>query len=175
MSTPPDEPTRRLPPTGAPPPRVREREYPPAEDDGAWLAELHDQVRSLKTAVVLLGVLAVAALAIAAWALLANNDDNNTQTTPTGASSARVSQLEDRVQSLETQMKDVPSKSAVSDLRSQQKDLAARVGKLETAAAQQSDAASKDAVDQIQQDVQDLQQRMDDVEKQQQQQPSATP
>src|SRR3954471_16770760 len=124
MSTPPGEPTRRLPPTGAPPPRVREREDLPADDDGAWLAELHDQIRSLKTAVVLLGVLAVAALAVAAWALFANNDDNNNaQPTPSGASSARVSQLEDRVGSLESQMKDVPSKSAVSDLRSQQKDL----------------------------------------------------
>src|SRR5437868_6875666 len=104
MSTPPDEPTRRLPPTQdpppaqGPPPRVREREYAPVEDDGAWLVELRDQISSLKTAVILLGVLSVVALALAAWALLSDkNDNSNSQPTGNAASASRVSQLEDRV------------------------------------------------------------------------------
>ena len=174
MSTPPDEPTRRLPPADPSlppgPPRVREREVY-AEDDGSWLEELRDQLRSLRTAVLLLGVLAVAALGVAAWALLSENDDENAGQTPQGASKARVSDLEERVDDLETRTSNAPSKSDLDDLETEQKSLANRVAKLESASGQQSDdAASQDSVDQIQQDIQTLDQRVDDVEQQQQQQ-----
>jgi DNA repair exonuclease SbcCD ATPase subunit len=174
MSTPPDEPTRRLPPSDpslppAGPPRVREREVY-AEDDGTWLEELRDQVRSLRTAVVLLGILAVAALGVAAWALLSDNDDETAGQTPQGASRARVSDLEERVDDLESRTRNAPSNSDLDDLEAEQKSLANRVAKLESASGQQSDAASQDSVDQIQQDVQALDQRVDDVEQQQRQQ-----
>jgi TolA-binding protein len=177
MSTPPDEPTRRLPPVeGAPPtgqgvpPRVREREYLGPEDDGTrgLLVELQDQVRSLRTAVVLLGLLSVVALGIAAWALVKSNDANNGNAhSGNAASAARVSKLEDRVSSLETKVDNRATKGDLDDLQSQQKDLTDRVGKLESNSGQAQNAASKDAVDQVSQDVQDLQKRVDDIEQQQ--------
>src|SRR5215218_8999130 len=129
MSTPPDEPTRRLPPAEGPAPRVREREYVEPEDDRAWVAELQDQLRSLRTAVVLLGVLAVAALALAAWALLKGDDES--APSGNGASAARVSQLEDRVDSLETKVDNRATKGDVNDLSAQQKDLASQQKQLD--------------------------------------------
>jgi TolA-binding protein len=171
MSTPPEEPTSRLPPAKGPPPRVREREYLGPEDDGTrgLLVELQDQVRSLRTAVVLLGLLAVVALGIAAWALVKSNDAGNNDNAQSGnaASAARVSKLEDRVSSLETKVDNRATKGDLNDLQSQQKDLADRVAKLESRSGQTQDAASKDSVSQVSQDVQDLQKRVDDVEKQQ--------
>jgi TolA-binding protein len=171
MSIPPEEPTSRLPPAQEPPPRVREREYLGPEDDGTrgLLVELQDQVRSLRTAVVLLGLLAVVALGIAAWALVKSNDANNNDNAQSGnaASAARVSKLEDRVSSLETKVDNRATKGDLNDLETQQKDLADRVSKLESKSGQTQNAASKDAVNQVSQDVQDLQKRVDDLEKQQ--------
>ena len=169
MSTPPDEPTRRLAPSG-PPPRGRERETYPPVDDGLWLAELRDEIRSVKTAVVLLGVLAVIALGVAAWALLASQDDSGT--TGRGASPARVSDLERRVSDLESRVRSAPSKSDLTALADRQKALGDRVGAVEKSVG---DAATRQSVDQIQQDVKDLQKRLDDIEQQQQAQSTATP
>jgi outer membrane murein-binding lipoprotein Lpp len=175
MSTPPEEPTRHLPPAQAPPPRVREREYLGPDDGGGLLAELQDQVRSLRTAVVLLGLLSVVALGIAAWALLKSHDDTTTTTTqPGGASAARVSRLQDRVSNLETKVGNRATTGGLNDLKTQQKDLADRVDKLESKSGQTQNAASKDTVDQVSQDVQDLQKRVENLEKQQAN-PSPTP
>ena len=59
--------------------------------------EVRDRLRSLKTTVVLLAVLAVVALGVAIWALLSSQDSGETQ----GASASRVSALEDQVDELE--------------------------------------------------------------------------
>jgi hypothetical protein len=157
MPTTPDDPTRRPAP------------YAPIEN-GTWLEELRDQVRSLRTAVVLLGILLVVTLGIAAWALLANQDDSGS-TTRRGASPARVAKLEDRVSALESRVRDAPSKGDLADLTAQQKVLDGRLDALEKAS---DDAASQQSVDQVQQDLEDLQKRVDQIEQQQQDQ-TATP
>jgi TolA-binding protein len=154
MPTLPEDPTRR----------------PPPAENGYWLEELRDQLRSLKTAVVLLGILTVVTLGIAAWALLAKQDDS-TASTPQGASPARVTRLEDRVSELEGRVRDAPSKSDLADLKAQQKSLDGRLDALEKAS---KNAVSQQSVDQLQQDVKDLQKRVDTLE-QQPAQPSPTP
>jgi polyhydroxyalkanoate synthesis regulator phasin len=157
MSTTPDDPSRR------PAPRA-------PDENGYWLEELRDQVRSLRTAVVLLGILLVVTLGIAAWALLANRGDSGASTRG-GASTTRVTDLERRVSDLEARVRSAPTKSALTALSAQQKTLAGRVDALEKAS---KDAASQQSVDQVQQDVQDLQKRVDAIE-QQPQNPAATP
>jgi hypothetical protein len=176
MSTPPDEPTRRLPPSEPPPPRVREREVLAPEDDGYWLEELRDQIRALKTAAALLGVLAVTALGVALWALLADEDGGGGGQASRGASPERVSNLAERVDDLESRTKNAPGRGDLNDLETEQKGLADRLDALEeSAGGEQSEGASQESVDAVAQDVQDLQQRLDQVEQQQEQDQGATP
>jgi hypothetical protein len=143
--------------------------YPPADDEYR-LADLRDEIRSLKTAVVLLGVLGVIALGVAAWALLSNNDDSGT--TRSGVSPARVSELERRVSDLASQVRRAPAKSDLAALADRQKALGDRVAAIEKTA---NDAASQQSVDQIQQNLQDLQKRVDEIEQQQQDQSATSP
>ena len=157
MSTPPEDPTRRPAP------------YAPGEN-GFWLEELRDQVRSLRTAVVLFGILTVVTLGIAAWALLAKQDDG-ASTTRRGVSPSRVTDLEGRVSDLESRVRSAPAKGDLADLKAEQKLLDGRLDAVEKAS---KDAASQRSVDQIQQDLEDLQKRVDEIEQQQQDQP-ATP
>ena len=174
MSTPPDEPTRPLPPSEPPPPRVREREVYAPEDDGAWLEELRDQIRSLKTAAALLGVLAVTALGLAAWALLSKDEDDGDGRGRRAASATRVSNLAERVDDLESRTKSAPSQGDLDDLEQEQKSLADRLDKVAADSGGQSEGASQESVDAIQQDVEDLGRRMDELE-QNQQDEGATP
>ena len=77
-----------------------------------------ERLRSLRTAVALVGVVAVAALALALWALLseqANDDDRR------GASAARVAALSDRVDVLESDVRDAASGDALAALRDRQR------------------------------------------------------
>jgi hypothetical protein len=156
MSITPDDPTRPTPPYAA-------------VANGSWLEELRDQVRSLRTAVVLLGVLLLVTLGIAAWALLANQDDG-ASTARRGVSPARLANLEDRVSDLEARVRDAPAKGDLAQLGAQQKVLDARLDTLEKAS---DDAASQQSVDQVQRDLEDLQKRVDEIE--QQQDAAATP
>ena len=48
---------------------------PPAPEDPLWREEVLDSLRSLRTAVALLGVLALVAVGVAVWALLSSDDD----------------------------------------------------------------------------------------------------
>ena len=108
----PDQPTQPLgvpvPPAApvAPAPRVREREVvvdqvvEPEFDPRFALAQLQDGLRSLRTAVVMLGLLSLAALALGAYALYQAEENDNERTGDAGSSN-RVAQLEDRVQELE--------------------------------------------------------------------------
>jgi hypothetical protein len=77
----PDEPTRRLPPTEPAQP-IREREVVTSHElEPAWVQEVLDRLRSLRTAVALLGVVAVAALALALWALLMQEEEGDARLT----------------------------------------------------------------------------------------------
>ncbi len=149
-----DDPTRRLRPT-----------EPVAYGDAEELLfreDVRDRLRSLTTAVVMLAVLAVAALGIAIWALLDNQDSGNTQP----ASASQVSALENQVNDLEAEVKNSASKNDLQQLSKREQELAAKVDELDKQTTQTADdvgTVSKD-VETLQQDVEDLQGRVDALE-----------
>lgn len=160
-----EPPTRRIPPTPPPPGGVRETEYvadPERED-------LRDRIRSLSTALALTAVLAAAALGVALYALLADDDD---ETGRRGASPARVAALDDRVDELEDRVADRATRNALDRLEQRQERLEGRV---EQAAESGGDTeALQQSIEQLDADVQALEQRVDDLAAQQQQD-GATP
>lgn len=170
----PDEPTRRLPPTEPAQP-IREREVVTSHElEPAWVEEVLDRLRSLRTAVGLLAVVAVAALGVALWALLTQEEEGDARR---GASAERVSDLEDRVDDLESRTRDAASGDAVDRLRDEQESLEERVGAVEDRAGDPSNGAIDglqqdvtqlgDAVEEIGGTVEDLEQRVDELERQQ--------
>ena len=176
MSLPPDpgEPTRRLPPTRPAEP-LREREVvTTTEPDPAWVQEILDRLRSLRTTVTLVGVLALAALGVGLWALLSQEEEGDARQ---GASRERVQTLEDRVDELESETEDAASQNAVEGLRDQQQELEQRVRAVEEQSSDgggvedvQADVQQlSDAVEQIGQAIEQLNQRVGDLEQQQSQ------
>ena len=119
MSTP-EDPTRRLAPEPPPPPRhpypheraVVEEEVVTGPDR---LDMLMDDLRSLRTALILTGLLALAALGVGLWALLTNDDDEGTR----DGLRARVSQLDERVEELEQRQRRASEESDVARLQRQ--------------------------------------------------------
>ena len=153
MSLPPDpdEPTRRLPPD-APPPRGYEREVAvTAGDDLVWREEVLDRLASLRSAVVVLGIVAVAALGVALWALLTQEEESDAQQ---GASVERVRDLEDRVAELEQDVEQASSRDELAQLSENVESLDERVGDLEDRVERQ--AGDEQAVEDLQGDVQEL-------------------
>jgi septal ring factor EnvC (AmiA/AmiB activator) len=132
------------------------------EEPAGARAALLDELRSLKRALALVGVIAIAALGVALWALLDQQDGGGDGTS--GASSERVSRLEDRVDELEGDVEDAASDQSVSRLRQEQEDLAEEVSQL---SEQSSGSDAQDAVDQLEQQLEDLNGRVDDLEQQQ--------
>ena len=154
----PTDPTRPVRPVGEPrQPHVRETVAGP---DPVREEMLHDSLRSLRTALVLVGVLAVAALGVAVYALIQANDakDTSNGSNDQAASAARVSALDDRVDQLRADVYDKASKSSVSQLRSDVDQLQQDVSKAKTQDPTQE-------IDQLKQDVDDLNKRVDDLEK----------
>ena len=183
MSVPPDpdDPTRRLPPTEPAQP-LREREVVTSDEvEPVWAQEMRDRLRSLRTAVALLGVLAVAALGVALWSLLSQEEEGDSQR---GASQERVRDLDERVEDLESESGDAASRNAVERLRDEQEQLEERLSAVE----ERPGAPSRDAVEDLQADVtqlsdaaeqlgqsvEDLQERVDELE-QRQSEDTATP
>jgi hypothetical protein len=157
MSLPPDRPTERLQPQ--PPPRqpvVEERYVAPAADPNAILLRLEDAVNSLRTGLMIVGVIAVAALGVAIYALM-KNEDGGGAGTGNAASDSRVSQLDDRIDRLSRQVQDVRS-DARGD--GDTAELGDRVEALENTVKELADRpAPGDAT----QAVQELSDRIDDV------------
>jgi uncharacterized protein HemX len=137
------------------------RETEAASDRPVWLVELLDRVASLRTMVAVLGIVAVAALGVAIWALI--DARNNESASTAGAS---VSALEDRVSNLESALDDKASRSSVADLRSQQQQIRQRVDDLDKKVSSDDTATQS-----LQRDVQDLKQRVDALERRQGQTP----
>ena len=98
MSTtpPPDRPTERLQPT--PPPVYEQRGAAPAAD----------AIGPLRTGLTIVGVIAVAALAVAVYALVQANDSSSGSRSGL-ATDSRVSQLDDRVDRLSRQVQELRS------------------------------------------------------------------
>jgi methyl-accepting chemotaxis protein len=158
MAGTPDDPTRRLSPT-PPPESVREVEV--VEGDPALLEDL----RSLKRAVALLGVLSVLALGVALWALLQGDGEDDQG--PRGASVSSVNDLRERVDDLEGDVENAATDSSVSKLRSDVESLGEQVDEVAQEAEQagdQGDAA--DVADELGTRVDDLEGRVDELEAQ---------
>lgn len=176
MSVPPDpeDPTRRLPPTEPAQP-MREREVVMSDElEPAWVQDMRDRLRSLRAAVALLGVLAVAALGVAVWSLLTQEEEGDAQR---GASQERVRDLEQRVEDVESESGDAASRDAVERLRDEQEQLGERLTAVEdrpggpsrgSVEELQADVTQlSDGVEQLGQSVEDLQQRVDELEQRQ--------
>lgn len=152
-----EPPTRRLRPRpGAP--REPEPGYVPDERVGAH-EELLDRIRSLRTALALVGLLALAGLGLGVWALLEDRNDRDAR----GASPARVTQLEDRAEQLEQEVGERASDQSVEELRAQQEELAEQVENVSEDTAGEELAQS---VEELRQDVAELEQRVEELEAQ---------
>ena len=151
-------------------PPAMEREVEVVEGDPGYGREaLLDELRSVKRAVALLGVISVLALGAAVWALLTQEEESDARR---GATASSVSQLRERVDELENDVEDAASGSTVSKLRSDQQDLDERVDKLSQQTQDAREAAqdggdateAQEAAEQLGQQVDDLEQRLETLE-----------
>jgi polyhydroxyalkanoate synthesis regulator phasin len=157
MSTtpPPDRPTERLQPR--PPPPQYERVAAPGAGDATLLfTRLEDTISSLRTALVVVGVLAALALGAALYAIL--RDDGSTGTR--GAGSERVARLDDRVDRLSRQLQRLRSGSSSPGA------LSRRVDDLSRQVATLRDQGGGGASPETTQAIQDLGRRVDDLSRQ---------
>jgi uncharacterized protein YoxC len=163
---PPEEPTRPIPPAR---PIATERTVVRTEPEETLWAEVLDRLRSLRTGLLLVAVLAFAALGVALWALLDDVDDMDRR----GASRVRVERLAERVDRLESQVGEAASEGGLASIRDGQRALQRRLQAL-GATVEQSRADVGEisgAFEALQDSVETLEQRLEAVEQQQQQQP----
>ena len=148
-----DPPTRRMSPQDPARGDVVETETTHAPDD------LRDRLRSLQTALALVGVLAVAALGLALWTLLADDDGGGDAR---GASPQRVDRLQDRVSTLEDRVENRATNGDVSDVRDDLESLQSDVEE----AQGQSDGPAQEDVDALEGDIEELRQQVADLAQQ---------
>jgi peptidoglycan hydrolase CwlO-like protein len=157
-----------------------EREVPVADP------VLDDAVRSLRAWVVFLGLVALAALAVAVYAVVTKEEESDAQR---GATVGQVQNLQRRVDDLQRRLDDVPTKDQfattedVQKVASAQDDLSKRIARVEKQASDSGDTDQikqsvddlQQAVDGLTQDVDKLNQRVDDLEQRQQEQDASNP
>ncbi|MGI9100790.1 MAG: hypothetical protein ACR2H2_20280 [Solirubrobacteraceae bacterium] len=156
--TPPERPTERLQPTRPTTAyeRVGQPGVPVPTDPNLLFVRLEDKIASLRTALVVVAVLAVLALGLALYAVL--NDDGSTGTTRDGASSERIARLDDRVDRLSRQLQRLRTgASSTEGLAQRLDDLSREVADLRSQTG--GGGASADTT----QAIQDLDQRVDDL------------
>lgn len=150
---PPDRPTERLQPSPSPPPVYEERVVAAEADTHAILLRLEDAIGSLRTGLMVVGVLAVAALGVAIYSLVEANEDSGGSRS--GASDARVSELDDRVDRISRQVQDVRSGDGEEDAS----DVEGRVEALEKTVQELAERPTADP----QQAIDQLSERIDEV------------
>jgi predicted nucleic acid-binding Zn-ribbon protein len=136
---------------------VYEREVAPPPDP-----LLMDQLSTLRTMLVLIGLIAVAGLAVAVYTLATRKDDSNQHS---GASSSRVSALEDRVNQLEADMKNTATKDDVKQVSDDVQALSAKVDKASSASQSATDQQARDSIDKLNQNQQSTNQTLKDLDK----------
>jgi hypothetical protein len=160
---PPEEPTRPIPP--ARPIESERTVVRTAQEETLW-PEVLDRLASVRTGLVLVAALALAALGVALWALLDDGPGRE------DASRVRVERLADRVDRLESQIGETASEGGVAAVRDRQQALQRRVQDLE-ATVEESRAAGQDleemaaAVEGLQDTVEALEQRVETLEEEQ--------
>jgi hypothetical protein len=155
---PPDRPTQPLRPIQPqPPPIIEEERYvaPAGVDTTSMLLALEDAVGALRTWLALAGIVAVAALGIAVYALSKTGDDNANGSRRGLASDERVSRLDDRVDRLSRQLQSVRAGGAGDSTA----ELGGRLDDLESTVKTLSERRAPDAT----QAVQELSGRIDDL------------
>jgi hypothetical protein len=155
MSVPPDPTEPTLAARPAPPVARRGTGAYVATDATLWV-DLRARLRSLTSAVTIALIVAVVALGVALWALLGGTDDD------TGASPARVSMLDQRVERLESATRRGAWRDELSAVRQQQRVLAERLAALSNTIEQPTDDVDslRTAIDATQQAVDQLNQRL---------------
>jgi outer membrane murein-binding lipoprotein Lpp len=139
---------------------------------------LLDQLRSLRTALVIVGLIAVAALAVSLYTVLTKEEESDTHA---GASRQQVATLSDRVDALESDVKDRATKDDVNQVADDVQTLSNRVDKLakqtQPADSSATDKEARASIDQLNttvetlsQDIKDLDKRVRDLEDQAQKQ-----
>ena len=141
----------------ASPPVVEERYAAPGADPNLMLARLEDAIASLKTWVAVLGLLAVAALAVAIYGLA--GDDSGGGSRSGLATDERVSRVNERVDRLKDQVQSVRSGSTPTG--GGDDALADRVDEIEQSVKTLSERPATDA----QPAVDELAGRIDDLAK----------
>lgn len=156
MSLPPDRPTERLQPQPPRQPYVEERVVSPAVDTHAVLLRLEDSIQSLRTGLMIVGVIAVAALGVAIYSLM--RDDGGTSASGANAASdSRVSQIDDRVDRLSRQLQDLRSDGGGED------DATALADRVEALEGTVKELADRPTPGDATQAVQELSDRIDDL------------
>jgi hypothetical protein len=168
MSLPPDRPTERLQPQPPPQPVYEERVVSPAVDTHAVLLRLEDAVQSLRTGLMIVGVIAVAALGVAIYALM-SDEDGGTGSRSGLATDSRVSQIDDRVDRISRQVQDLRSGGGSDD------EAAALGDRVEALENTVKELADRPAPGDATQAVQELSDRIDDVSADVEQLKSAQP
>jgi len=154
MSLPPDRPTERLQPQPPRQPYVEEHAVSPGVDVHAVLLRLEDAIQSLRTGLMIVGVIAVAALGVAIYALM--KDDGATASSSNAAGDSRVAEIDDRVDRLSRQVQDLRSGS-------NNDDSAALGDRIEALEKTVKELADRPAPGDATQAVQELSDRIDDV------------
>ena len=150
-----DEPTRGLPPTR---PVVGAPTVAHVPDDALWREHIHDRLRSLTTAVTLVAIVAVAALGLTVWSLLADPGDD--------ASTEQVQRLRERVEQLEARLTQRPRAEDLVAVRERQQSLDERLGALEDQANEPAEEtqAMIEAIESTQQAIAQLEERVAELE-----------
>lgn len=170
MSTdppPPEGPTERLRPSPPPPqqPVYEERVATAGVDVNAVLLRLEDAIGSLRTGLMVVGVIAVAALGVSIYSLMQDDDEGGGSRSGL-ASDSRVSDLEDRVDRISRQVQDVRSgDNAGGD------EVEERVAALEETVKELAERPSADP----QEAIDELSGRIDDIAQDVEQLKSAAP
>jgi polyhydroxyalkanoate synthesis regulator phasin len=131
-------------------PVIEERVVAPAVDPNVILLRLEDAIDALRTWLVVVGVVAIAALGVALYAVLADNNTSSSAGSRSGlASDARVSQLETRVDRISRQVQDLRSSGASGGDTAA---LTSRIDQLETTVkslSSQSAGGTQTAIDEL--------------------------
>jgi hypothetical protein len=151
-TTPPDGPTERLRPS--PPPVYEQR----GGDPNLVLLRLEQTIGSLRTGLMVVGVIAIAALGVAIYALMNANDDGGSGSRGGLASNERVSRLDDRIDRLSRQVQDARSGDQASGGGNGLEDRVAALEKTVKTLAERPSTDPQAAIDQ-------LSGRIDDVAK----------
>jgi hypothetical protein len=164
MSVPPDEPTRRVPvapavPRQAPVAPVAPAAAAYAPEDVYWREQVLARLDGLRTALAIIGVVAVLALGLAIWALLRENEDRSSGN-GVAARSAQIRDLREDIDTLRSQM---ANRATTGQLDAVTKQLAAADQGKPTTATGATDALNK-SVSQLGQQVGELGQRVKALE-----------